>query len=40
MKEVSGIIGEILRSPNDDRAKESARARVAELTARFPVYPV
>jgi len=40
MKEVSGIIGEVLRTPNDDRAKESARARVAELTARFPVYPV
>jgi glycine hydroxymethyltransferase len=38
MKEVSGIIGEVLRGPADDRGKEAARARVAELTDRFPVY--
>ena len=38
MKEVAGIIGEVLRAPADDRVKEAARARVAELTARFPVY--
>jgi glycine hydroxymethyltransferase len=40
MKEVAGIIGDVLRAPNDDRAREAARSRVAELTARFPVYPV
>jgi glycine hydroxymethyltransferase len=40
MKEVAGIMGEVLRAPGDDRVKEAARARVAELTARFPVYPV
>jgi glycine hydroxymethyltransferase len=38
MKEVAGIIGEVLRAPADDRVRESARARVAELTNRFPVY--
>ena len=40
MKEVAGIIGEVLRAPSDDRGKEAARTRVAELTARFPAYPV
>ena len=40
MKEVAGIIGEVLRTPGEDRARENARGRVAELTARFPVYPV
>ncbi len=40
MKEVAGIIGEVLRSPGDDGVKSAARGRVADLTARFPVYPV
>ena len=40
MKEVAGIIGGVLRTPADDHVKESARARVAELTGRVPVYPV
>src|SRR5262249_7641468 len=40
MKEVAGIIGDVLRAPADDRVKEAARGRVADLTARFPVYPV
>src|SRR5690242_18726029 len=40
MKEVAGIIGEVLRSPGDDGVKAAARGRVAELAARFPVYPV
>jgi glycine hydroxymethyltransferase len=40
MKEVAGLIGEVLRAPADDRVKEAARTRVAELTARFPAYPV
>ncbi|HEY7280675.1 MAG TPA: serine hydroxymethyltransferase [Actinomycetota bacterium] len=40
MKEVAGIIGEVLRTPGDDTAKAAARRRVADLTARFPVYPV
>jgi glycine hydroxymethyltransferase len=40
MKEVAGIIGDVLRAPADDAAKTAARGRVADLTARFPVYPV
>jgi glycine hydroxymethyltransferase len=40
MKEVAGIVGEVLRAPSDDRVKGAARTRVAELTARFPAYPV
>ncbi|MFL5796529.1 MAG: serine hydroxymethyltransferase [Actinomycetota bacterium] len=40
MKEVAGIMGDVLRSPHDDGVKEAARGRVAELTSRFPAYPV
>jgi glycine hydroxymethyltransferase len=40
MKEVAGIIGAVLRAPEDDTVKEAARARVADLTSRFPAYPV
>jgi glycine hydroxymethyltransferase len=39
MKEVASIVGEALRHPNDDRVISACRARVAELAARFPVYP-
>jgi glycine hydroxymethyltransferase len=40
MKEVAGIIGGVLRSPGDEGVKAAARGRVADLAARFPVYPV
>ena len=40
MKEVAGIIGGVLRAPADDRVRDAARAGVADLTARFPAYPV
>jgi glycine hydroxymethyltransferase len=39
MKEAASILGEALRRPGDERAKASCRSRVAELVARFPVYP-
>jgi glycine hydroxymethyltransferase len=39
MKEVAQIIGEVLRAPKDDAVKAAARARVADLVARFPAYP-
>ncbi len=39
MREIASIIGEVLRSPEDDAVKETARARVGELTSRFPAYP-
>jgi glycine hydroxymethyltransferase len=38
MKEVASIIGDVLRRPEDATARESARGRVRDLTARFPVY--
>jgi glycine hydroxymethyltransferase len=39
MKEVAGIMGTLLRHPDDEVVKASCRARVQELVARFPVYP-
>jgi glycine hydroxymethyltransferase len=38
MKEVAEVIGEVIRSPDDDDVKGRARDRVAALTARFPAY--
>jgi glycine hydroxymethyltransferase len=39
MGEVASIIGDVLRAPEDEAVKESARGRVADLTERFPAYP-
>jgi glycine hydroxymethyltransferase len=39
MKEVAGVIGEVIRAPDDQDAKERARESVAALTSRFPAYP-
>jgi glycine/serine hydroxymethyltransferase len=39
MKEVSGVMGDVLRHPDDQAVKDAARGRVRELMARFPVYP-
>jgi glycine hydroxymethyltransferase len=38
MKEISGVIGEVLRHPGDADVAASGRERVRELMARFPVY--
>jgi glycine hydroxymethyltransferase len=38
MKEVASIIGEVLRGRGDEAVKERARARVRDLTSRFPAY--
>jgi glycine hydroxymethyltransferase len=38
MREVGRIIAMVLKNPNDESVKENARARVADLTARFPLY--
>jgi glycine hydroxymethyltransferase len=38
MREVAGIIGDVLRHPEDDGVKEKARARVRDLMQRFPLY--
>jgi glycine/serine hydroxymethyltransferase len=39
VKEVSSIIGEVLRNPGDERVAAASRARVADLVLRFPAYP-
>jgi glycine hydroxymethyltransferase len=39
MREIAGILGQVLRDPADEAVKASCRGRVADLTARFPVYP-
>jgi glycine hydroxymethyltransferase len=39
MKEAAEIIGEVIRSPDDEDVKERARDRVSALTSRFPAYP-
>jgi glycine/serine hydroxymethyltransferase len=39
MKEVAGIVGEVLRRPDDERVRSACRTRVGDLVARFPVYP-
>jgi glycine hydroxymethyltransferase len=39
MKEAAAIVGDVLRSPDDASVLEGCRVRVANLMARFPVYP-
>ena len=39
MQEIAGIIGDVLRNPDDAAVKEAARERVRDLMQRFPVYP-
>ncbi|HEV8564701.1 MAG TPA: serine hydroxymethyltransferase [Actinomycetota bacterium] len=39
MREIAGIMGDVLRSPDDDGVKDKARERVRDLMHRFPVYP-
>jgi glycine hydroxymethyltransferase len=39
MKEIAGVIGEVIRDPEDEEVRGRARDRVAALTARFPAYP-
>jgi glycine hydroxymethyltransferase len=38
LKEVASVMGEVLRAPSDERVHASARARVSDLTSRFPAY--
>ncbi len=40
MKEIAGIIGDVLRRPGDESVKQSARQTVRDLMGRFPAYPV
>ena len=39
MREIAGIIGEVIKAPEDGEVKRRARERVADLCARFPAYP-
>jgi glycine hydroxymethyltransferase len=38
MREISAIIGDVLRHPDDDGVREKARTRVRDLMQRFPLY--
>lgn len=38
MKDIASIIASVLKSPNDESVKERARAKVQELTERYPLY--
>jgi glycine hydroxymethyltransferase len=39
MREIAGIIGEVIKAPEDEEVKRRARERVTDLCARFPAYP-
>jgi glycine hydroxymethyltransferase len=39
MREVASILGQVLRSSEDEGVKDKARAQVRDLMQRFPVYP-
>ncbi len=39
MGEIAGIIGSVLRAPQDEDVKADARGRVRDLMSRFPLYP-
>jgi len=39
MKEIAGVMGDVLRHPDDAAVKDAARERVRALMHRFPVYP-
>jgi len=38
MKVIGKVIASVLKAPNDETVKENARAKVQELTERFPIY--
>ncbi len=38
MREIGSIIGDVVRTPDDEGAKEKARGRVIDLMQRFPLY--
>ena len=39
MRETASIIGDVLRNPEDEAVKDTARQRVRQLMSRFPAYP-
>jgi len=39
MREIASILGDALRAPGDEGAKQKGRQRVRDLMQRFPVYP-
>jgi glycine hydroxymethyltransferase len=38
MQDIAGIIGSVIKAPEDEEVKRRARERVANLTSRFPAY--
>jgi glycine/serine hydroxymethyltransferase len=39
MQLIAQMIASVVREPNSDEVKARVRREVAELTARFPLYP-
>jgi len=39
MKQIGGMIASIIREPESEEVKNRVRGEVAEITARFPMYP-
>ena len=39
MKQIGEMIASVIREPESDEVKTRVRRDVAELTARFPMYP-
>lgn len=39
MRQIGRMIAEVIREPNSEEVKKRVRKEVAELTARFPLYP-
>ena len=39
MREIAGIMGAVMKSPEDAGIKEKAHQQVRDLMQRFPLYP-
>lgn len=39
MTVIADVIASVLKSPQDEAVKDAARAKVRDLTAKFPIYP-
>ena len=39
MKQIAGLMASVIREPNSEEVKTNIKKEVAELTARFPMYP-
>ena len=40
MRQIGEVIASVIREPESDDVKSKAREKVAEITAKFPMYPM